>query len=441
MPTIEIPPTAPVPIQTERPRWRDTFAALRVPNYRLYVIAQAVSNTSFWMQRIAIDWLVLELTGSLAAVGLTVAMQFLPVLLLGPWGGVIADRFPKRNLLLITQSSAAVLVGLLAGLALSGAVELWHIYAISAVLGLGTVVDQPARAVFVSEMVGTAMLRNAISLNASIFHLGGLLGPAVSGALIVVIGSGWSIAANSLACVIVVASLLLMRTSELHPVTPAPRQKGQIRQALAYVRRKPAIAWTLVLLASVSIFGMTLPTLLAAFADRVYGSGAAGYGLLSSVAAIGAFAGAMGSTRVRVVRLRSTVLFAGLFGFAMVLASMAPVLAVFAMAILGVGLARLLFVICSDSLVQLSSNLAIRGRVMALFVMVLTGGQAIGGPVIGWISEELGPRLAMSIAGGVPLITAIVVALVLARTRQWTLRFTLRRGSALVSIVRAGRAV
>ncbi|MDQ1598243.1 MAG: hypothetical protein QOI70_1667, partial [Microbacteriaceae bacterium] len=201
------PPTEPIPVLIERPRWRDTFDSLRVFNYRLYVISQVIANTSGWMQKIATDWLVNELTHNIALVGVTVFLQFAPVLVFGVWGGVIADRVDKRRLMMTTQSITAVLCALLALLTLFGVVMVWQVWGVALLLGMVAVVEGPARSAFVNEMVGHRRLRNAISLNASIFHLGGLLGPAISGVLIVVVGSGWSIGVNAVAAVLVVVNL------------------------------------------------------------------------------------------------------------------------------------------------------------------------------------------------------------------------------------------
>ncbi|MET4704971.1 MFS transporter [Frigoribacterium sp. UYMn621] len=435
-----IPPTEPIPVLLERPRWRDTFDSLRVFNYRLYVISQVLSNTSGWMQKIATDWLVNELTHNVALVGVTVFLQFAPVLLFGVWGGVIADRVDKRRLMMVTQSTTALLCAVLGALTISGIVEVWQVWGVAFLLGMVAVVEGPARSAFVNEMVGHRRLRNAISLNASIFHLGGLLGPAISGVLIVLVGSGWSISVNAVAAIVVVVTLGCMRVRELLPSPRANRSKGQIREGVKYVIGKPTIFWPMVMLAFVSTFGMTLPVLLVAFADNVYQTGAAGYGLYSSAAAVGALTGAVLSTRRMNVRLRTIMFAAGLFGLALVLAGNSPWEPLFLVFLMGIGVTRLLFATGAESIVQLSTNRAIRGRVMSLYSMVMLGGQALGGPVSGAIADRFGVQTAMTVAGVMPAIAAIVIAVVLARSGRLALRIRIRRSGRFVAIEQRRRA-
>jgi MFS family permease len=438
---LEDAATAPIPVLMHKPRWRDTFSSLRIHNYRLYVVSQFISHTSAWAMRIAIDWLVFELTHSITAVGITVALQFGPMLLLGPFGGVIADRYPKRRLLVGTQAVSAVLCAALAILTLTGVVLVWHVYLAALLLGCVAVIDSPARAVFVGEMVGHARLGNAISINAAIFHLGGLLGPAVSGVLIALVGAGWAIGAGAVAAVVVVATLLSMRASELLPSLIAQRSKGQIREGLRYVRSKPTIFWPIIMLAFVATFGMNLPVLLVSFADHVFDSGAAGYGIYSSAAAFGALAGALFSARRTNYRLRSIVLAAGFFGLALIASGVSPVASVFMLCLAGVGFARLQFAMTAESIVQMSTNRIIRGRVMAVYAMVVLGGQAVGGPMMGWIAETWGVRTAMTVSGAVPAIAAIVIAVLLARSGRLSLRFRMRWRTFPISFEPGGRSL
>lgn len=431
--------TAPIPVLLQRPRWRDTFSSLSIRNYRLYVISQLVANTSGWAMRIAMDWLVFELTGSVALVGLTVALQFGPMLVLGPIGGVIADRYPKRRLLVYTQSVNALACGVLAVLAIMGVVEVWQVFAISLIIGCIYVVDSPTRSVFVNEMVGNARLGNAISINASIFHLGGLIGPAVSGILIALVGAGWAIASNCIAAIFVIIALVSMRASEMLPSVVASRAKGQIREGLRYVRSKPTIFWPVVMLGFVATFGMSLPVVLVAFADHVFESGAAGYGLYSSAAALGALVGALASTRRLNVRLRSIIFSAGCFGLVIAATGLAPVVWVFLVCLMGIGITRLLFAIAAESMVQMSSNRAIRGRVMAVYSMVQLGGQAIGGPLMGWLTELWTVRNAMVFSGIVPAVAALVLAVLLARSGRLTLRVRRKLSLFPITIESRGR--
>jgi MFS family permease len=430
----------PIAIAMQRPALRDTFAALKLHNYRLYVIAQFISNTAGWMQRIAVDWLVLELTGSVALVGLTIALQFLPTLLFGAHAGVIADRFPKRRVVILCTAAVGVLSLALAIVALSGAAELWIVYSLVFGIGILQTFDGPARSVFVNEMVGPRHLRNAISVNASIFHLGALLGPALSGALIVAVGSGWAIASNVVAVAVGLVLLLAMRPEELLIAPRAPHAKGQIAEAARYILAKPTLFWTMALVGVIAMFGMPMPALLAGMADSVYDTGATGYGLYNSLAAVGALLGALASTRRTSLRLRTIVFGAVLYGVLLVLAGLAPFYLLFLAILPTIGLARLLYMTASETMVQLSSNLAIRGRIMAFWVMVVVGGQALGGPLMGWLAEHLGPKNAMVISGAVPALAAIAIALVLARSGRLTVKVTARRGKWVAIVPRTTAA-
>lgn len=427
--------TQPIAVVSERLPWRHTFISLRVPNFRIFAIGHFVAVIALWMQRISQDWLVLQLSGSVTAVGITVALQFMPSLVLGPWGGMIADRFPKRKILVLCQSVAAVLAAALAFLALSQRIEVWHVYSIALVLGLVTVLDQPARQVFVNELVGPVYLRNAISVNSTTFQLGGLIGPALAGILLTAVGAGWAFAANAAACCSTVAMLLLLRKDQLFISAPAPKRKGMLREGLRYALSKPTIYWPWLMAGFISVFAMSLPVLLAAFADHVYDVGAGGYGLLNALVALGALAGAIASTRRRELRLRSVVLGAGMYGLMLCLAALAPSMVWFGAAMVLSGFWCLMFLTASNQLVQISSNMGIRGRVMSLYIMVLIGGQAIGGPMIGWIAEHAAPHTAIMVSGGVPVLAALTVAVVLARRGELTLRVDLRGRRRLLRIV------
>ena len=427
----------PIAVAMQRPAWRDTFSALRLHNYRLYVVAQLISNTAGWMQRIAVDWLVLELTGSVALVGLTIALQFLPTLVLGAHAGVIADRFSKRAVMLVCQAVGGLLNLVLAILAITGYAQLLTVYALVLAVGIAQVFDLPARSVFITEMVGARHLRNAISVNASIFHLGALVGPALSGLLIVAVGSGWAIGLNVVAAAIGIVLLLAIRSADLHPAPRAPNTKGQVREAVRYIMGKPSLFWTLVIVGVVAIFGMPMPALLAGVADSVYGTGATGYGLYNSLAAVGALTGALASARRSSLRLRTIIFSALLYGLAMTLLGLAPFYPVFLALLVGVGLSRLMLMTAGETMMQFSSNLAIRGRVMAFWAMVIVGGQAIGGPLMGFIAEQIGPKNALVVAGAVPAVAAVAIALLLARSGRLKMRVTPRRGRWVAIVPRS----
>jgi MFS family permease len=390
-----------------------------------------------WMQRIAQDWLVLTLSHSVTAVGITVAMQFTPMLVFGLYGGLIVDRYSKRMLLMLTQGTIGLLSVLLAILALTGTIQVWHIWAIAFVVGLVVVIDNPTRQVFASELVGPRNLRNAISVNSSVFQLGGLIGPAVAGFLLDAVGAGWAFAINAVACMVTVLTLAALKKSKLIKITPVPRAKGQLKQGLAYVRRKPAIFWSVVMVAILSLFALTTPVILTAYANNVFKVGASGYGLFNTLIAAGAFTGAILSTRRKSVRLRGVMLMAALWGVLQALGGLMPNEFAFGATLVALGVGNLLFITAANSLVQMSSNIGIRGRVMSLYVLVLLGGQAIGGPLMGWVVSTFGPNVGLGISGLVPAVAALVIGIHLARKHELRLSVTLRGRAPRVAIVRA----
>jgi MFS family permease len=418
-------------------KWPHTLAALNVRNYRLYLSAQAIWTTGLWMQRVAQDWLVLELSGSVAAVGVAVALQFLPVLMFGLVGGVLADRYPKRTLLMVTQTTAATLAAVLGLLALTGTAQVWHVYLIAALLGFVTVVDNPTRQVFVAELVGDRHVRNAVSLNSSVFQFGALVGPALSGLLIHAVGQGWSFLINAASCLIVVIMLAVIRLQP-RTVTVQERTPGQLRAGLRYLREVSEISWTIVLVATMGIFGLTMPVILAAFANSEFATGVGGYSLFNSLTAVGALSGALLSARrVHVVRLRTLVALLAGFGGVFALASLAPNVYLFGAFLIGCGLLTLLFLTGANSLVQLSSAPTLRGRVMSVYVLVLLGGQAIGGPAVGWLIDQFGARPSMFWCGGLIVLLAAVAGAAMARQSRLRLKIDLhpRQGHSPLHIV------
>lgn len=407
-----------------RPRlsWRDSFAALSVRNFRLFAGANILAMTATWMQRVAQDWLVLQLTGSVADVGVTVAMQFGPMLVLGLYGGVIVDRYSKRKLLMVTQGAAGLLSAVLALLTLTGTATVWAVWATALGIGLATVVDNPARQVFVNELVGPRYLRNAITINSGVFQLGGLIGPAVSGALIAAIGGGFAFAVNALACGVTVFMLTRLDRSALTPIPPTPRAKGQLKEGVVYAAARPAIRWPIVLVGFLAVFTITMPVLLASYAKQVFDQGAAGYGLFNSLVAGGALVGAILTTRRTVIRLRSVVICGGIWAAIQAVAALMPSEVAFGVALVGIGIANQFFFMAANPLIQTTSSTAVRGRVMAVWILVLLGGQGIGGPVMGWIVDAIGPRDAMFLSGAVPALAAVGIAMLIARQGALRLR-------------------
>ena len=434
--------TQPIPVLVNRPGWRESFAALGARNYRFYATSQLLDNTGGWMSRIAVDWLVLELTGNVALVGLVITLQFAPGLLLGPWAGVLSDRYSRRRVLIITQSIWAVCNATLATLTLLGVVQVWHVFAVATIVGVSAAFDGPSRSAFISEMVGTYRLRNAIGLNAMIFHMGGLIGPAISGILIGATGtSGWSIAVNAVTNVISIVSLLSMRARELLPVFRQPRSRGQFKEALVYAHRKPTIFWPIVLLAFVATFGMNLPVLFTSAANETYGTGPEGYGLYSSLAAVGAVVGAIIASRRRTLRLRSIVFSTVIYGAVTALAGLTVWYPLFLGLLAGIGITRLLFALSAESMTQLSTNPGIRGRIMSIYLTVAVGGQAAGGLIVGWVAESFGSTVAFAVAGGVPAIAAIVVGIIVGHRHQMRITVNLRSPRRMVRIVPRGQVI
>ncbi|GGK73186.1 MFS transporter [Streptomyces flaveus] len=400
---------------TAQPAKSSTFSSLRIRNYRLFATGAIVSNTGTWMSRITQDWLVLSLTGSSAAVGITTALQFLPMLLFGLYGGVIADRYPKRRMLFFTQGALGLCGLALAVLTLSGQVQVWHVYLIAFLLGMVTVVDNPTRQTFVSEMVGPDQVRNAVSLNSANFHSARLIGPAVAGVLISTVGSGWAFLINGLAFLAPITGLLLMRTSELHKVERVPRGKGQLREGLHYVASRPELIWPIVLIGFVGTFGFNFPIWLTAFADEVYHAGAGTYGFLNTLMAVGSVAGALLTARRGSVRLRLLVGAALLFGVLEIAAALSPSYWLFALLMIPTGMAALTVNTTANASVQMATDPAMRGRVMSLFMMVFVGGTPLGAPIVGWITDTFGARIGFAFGGLISLLAAAVVGLVLAR--------------------------
>ncbi|MDQ4502599.1 MFS transporter [Sinomonas sp. ASV322] len=405
-------------VVSEKLPWKHTFISLRVHNFRLFAISHLIAVIAVWMQRISQDWLVLQLSGSVAAVGITVALQFLPVLVLGPWGGLMADRFSKRRLLQLCQASAGLCAAALGTLALTHSLEVWHVYVVAVILGLVTVLDQPSRQVFVNELVGPDYLRNAISVNSTTFQLGGLIGPAIAGALLSAVGGGWAFVVNACACFATVGMLSMLRVRELFTAPPTPKSKGMLREAVRYAWAKPTIRWPWVLAGVVAVFALSLPVLLAAYADHVFSIGAGGYGLLNTLVALGSLAGAIASARRRRLRLATVVAGAGAYGALLAAAAFVPSLPVFGALMALAGFGALTFLTSANQLVQTSANMGIRGRVMSLYTMVLMGGQALGGPMLGGLAETWGAQWALFLGGVLPAVAAGVLAVWLRRGRR-----------------------
>jgi MFS family permease len=379
------------------------------------------------MQRVAQDWLVLELThNSGTALGITTGLQFLPLLLFSLWGGAIADRYSKRRILMITQSVMGVLALILGVLAVTGTVRIWQIYALAFALGLATVVDNPTRQTFVVEMVGRADMPNAIALNSAIFNLARIVGPAIAGLVIGAIGTPAAFFINAASFGAVLTGLKLMRPAELNPVARVPRSKGQLVEALRYVKDRPSLSMTMVLIFFVATFGMNFQVTNALMSRGVFHTGATAFGFASAVFAVGALAGALLAARRAKPGVRLLVTAAFAFGILEVFTGLMPSFWSFLVLLIPTGLALLTFNIVANSATQLGTSPEMRGRVMGLYMLVFLGGAPIGAPLAGWVAEVFGPRMSMVAGGAISAAAAVVIGLVLAHRRGVRTREYLR---------------
>jgi MFS family permease len=389
-----------------------TFHSLAIRNYRIYASGAIVSNTGTWMGRVAQDWLVLTVLTphSATALGIVTGLQFLPFLLLAPFAGVLVDRLPKRQLLFATQTALLATALLLAVLTATGVVQLWHVYALALIQGVATAVDNPARQTFVSEMVDTAHLPNAVALNSASFNLGRLIGPAVAGLVIAAFGIAPALFVNAATFVFVLAALLLMNAAELTPA-PRARGKGQLREGLRYVKGRPDIILVMVLVFVLGTFGMNFQVTMALMATKVFDKGPGEYGLLGSIMAVGSLTAAL--LAARRARPRMRILLLALVGFTIstALLATAPSYALFALYLVPTGLSALTALTTANAMVQVSVDPIMRGRVMALYMAIFMGGTPIGAPMIGWIGDSFGPRWTIGIGTVAVGLSLVAVAL------------------------------
>ncbi len=385
---------------------RTTFAALEIPNYRRYIQGQAVSLIGTWMQMTAQSWLVLELTHSATALGLIVALQTVPVLVLGPYGGVIADRVDKRRMMIALQAAMGVQALILGLLTVTGAVRVWEIGVLAVGLGLNNAFENPARQSFMLELVGSEHLRNAVSLNSTLVNVARVIGPAVGGLLIAGVGVGVCFLVNAGSFVAVISSLRRLDTTLLSPVTPAPRARGQLREGFSYIRRSPGLAVPLMMMAAVGCLTYEFQVSLPYMASSGLHVGASGFGFMTAAMGFGAVIGGLVvATRGR-TGTWPLVLGATGFGVAMTFATIAPNLAVVLVALTLVGAASVSFMSTGNATLQLRSAPEMRGRVMALWFVSFQGSTPIGGPIVGAVMSGFGARAGL----GLGALTCFVVA-------------------------------
>ena len=386
---------------------RVTFAALSVPNYRRYYGGQAISLIGTWMQMTAQAWLVLSITHSSTTLGLIVALQTLPVLLLGPYGGVVADRVDKRRLSIALQAVMGVQALILGVLTVSGEVQVWQIGILAALLGLNNAFENPARQSFMLEMVGPEHLRNAVSLNSVLANTARMIGPAVAGILIATVGEGVCFLVNAASFVAVIASLLTLDLTKLNPTEPTPRARGQLREGLRYVRHTPELAVPLLMMAAVGCLTYEFQVSLPVMASRGLHVGSAGFGFMTGAMGFGAVLGGLLVAARGKIGVRPLVVSAAGFGATMSLAALAPSLPVELIALMFVGWASISFMSMGNSTLQLTAEPSMRGRVMSLWFVSFQGSTPIGGPIVGWLMATIGARAGL----GIGAVTCFVVAL------------------------------
>ncbi len=382
-----------------------TFSSLKIRNYRLYFFGQAISLSGTWMQTIAQSWLVLKLTGSGTALGLITALQFLPILLFGAWGGVIADRFSKRRILFVTQSASGMLALILGILVATDMAQLWMVGILAFFLGLVNAIDNPTRQTFILEMVEKDHFPNAVSLNSTQVNLARVAGPVIGGVLIATIGLAWCFSVNAISYIAVLSALWLMRPDELFP---APRQasgKGRLREGFRYVGGTPLLRDTLAMMAIIGTLSYEFIVILPLFAEFTFHRGAGGYAALMSAMGAGSVAGGLFTAHRRRRSPAMLVNAALLFGAVMLVVAVAPNFPMALGAMVLVGFFSINFLSLGNVLLQLESDQAMRGRVMALWAVAFLGSTPIGGPIIGWIGEHIGPRWGLAV-GGIAAIAA-----------------------------------
>ena len=391
-----------------RNAWNQTFHSLRVRNYRVYFIAQLISVSGTWMQSIAQAWLVLHLTGSGVDLGIVTGLQFLPVLLFGPFGGLVADRLDKRKLLFATQTAGGLLALTLGILTVTHVVQLWQVYVLAGLLGVVNLFDNPARQTFVMEMVGREDLPNAVSLNSVVMNASRVVGPAIGGLVIVLFGLGICFFVNAVSYVAVLIGLAMMRVADLHRTPPVERARGQVRDGLRYVWRTPPLRNTLIAMAVIGIFAYNFSVTLALLAKVTFHGGAGTYALLTSCMGVGAIIGGLFAAHRAKPTPRLLHTLALVFGVLLCGVAFAPSLVVVSVVIVFMGAASIGFIATANATLQLQAEPAMRGRVMSLYAMAFLGSTPIGAPLVGAIAQWSNPRIAIAV-GGVATVLAVGV--------------------------------
>ncbi len=403
---------------------RVTFAALAIPNYRRYIAGQSVSLIGTWMQMAAQSWLVLSLTGSATTLGVFIALQTLPVLLLGPYGGVVADRIDKRRLMVILQIAMGVQALILGLLTVTGSVRLWEIGVLAALLGLNNAFENPARQAFMLEMVGGESLRNAVTLNSVLVNVARVIGPAVAGVLIATVGEAPCFLANAASFAAVVASLVTLDRSAIQPSPPSGREPGQLREGLRYIRRTPELSVPLAMMALAGALAYEFQVTLPVMARQGLHVGATGFGFMTAAMGVGAVVGGLFVANRGRTGLPTLVLAASAFGVLLLLACLAPSLPTELLALALAGGASISFMSTGNSTLQLAAAPSMRGRVMSLWFVAFQGSTPIGGPVVGWVMAQAGARAGLGLGGATCLLTALLGLFALRRLTPGSVRAT-----------------
>ncbi len=405
------------------------FRSLSGYNYRVWAAGAVVSNVGTWMQRTAQDWVVLtQLTHhDAAAVGFVMALQFGPQILLLPLSGLVADRFDQRKVLMTTQAIMGILGLALGLLTVTHAVQLWQVYVFALLLGCTAAFDAPARQTFVSQLVGGANLSNAVALNSASFSAARMVGPAVAGLLTAAVGAGWVFLINAASFAAVLTSLKLLRVGELKRSPKAPRKRGNLVEGFRYVRSRPDIMVILVMVFLVGTFGLNFPIFISTMSTVVFKQGAAEFGILSSVMAVGSVVGALLSARREKPRMRFLFIATAVFGIGCAVAAFVPWFWGFGAALAVVGLASQTMMTTANGAVQLSTPAPLRGRVMAIYMAIFMGGTPIGAPIVGWVANEFGPRWALGVGAAAGILAALVGVYWLMRYRSLRLHYADRR--------------
>ncbi|MCK9684609.1 MFS transporter [Scleromatobacter humisilvae] len=397
-----------------------TFRSLRNPSYRKWFAGSLVSNIGTWVQRTAQDWLVLtQLTHHNAtALGVVMALQFGPHIVLLPFTGSAADRFDRRRILIATQSAMFVLALALGLLTLAGVVALWHVYAFALLLGCVTAFDAPASQTFVSELVGDQDLSNAVGLNSTSFNIARMVGPAIAGVLLSSLGTGWAFVTNAASYLAVLVALWMLRVHARHASAHAAAQGRGFVDGLRYVASRPDLTAILLMLFLIGTFGLNFTIFISTMAVSVFHEGASRYGLLMSIMAIGTISGSLLAARRQKPRIEILLTSATVFGIGCTLAALMPTYWLFGAALMVIGVSALTFANSTNSLLQLGTEPAMRGRVMAMRLAIALGGTPIGAPIVGWVADTAGPRWALGVGAASGFAAAAVLLHYLARHRH-----------------------